>query len=53
MIMRDITLIDNLRGLNLMMDGGETHLGRIEAYDIKIYGETASPDCPPKGGFCN
>jgi hypothetical protein len=26
---------------------------QVELNDNKIYGETASPDCPKDGGFCS
>jgi len=48
----NIVSIDNRLGIAAMIDGGEDERGLIKMNDITIYGETDSPDCPPRGGFC-
>lgn len=46
-IMRNVTCIDNMVGESLQLDG-ET----VEMRNLKIFGGSQSPDCPPDGGFC-
>lgn len=54
-IFSNMTGIDNGLGLGIGR-AGETYDNAILLFkDSKVYGESASPDCPQrgKGGFCN
>jgi len=50
-----MTMIDNIRGFGINgVNKAKQYedLIVLETSFIKFYGETESPDCPPKGGFC-
>jgi len=49
-----MTFIDNRVGFtaNIVNKPDEYDDLLIEFNDIKIYGESESPDCPNNGGFC-
>jgi len=51
-----MTMIDNIKGFSINVGGNRaleyTDKIKMQAYKNKFYGETESPDCPPKGGFC-
>jgi len=48
-----LTMLDNVMGMVLQVVDGDDASGTTKLSDTSIYGETVSPDCPPKGGFCS
>jgi len=53
--MSRMTFIDNKEGFTALLanKANEYEDLVIEGNDIKIMGETDSPDCPVNGGFCD
>ena len=49
-IMRDMTMIDNLKGVFLTANGETSNT--VEALRFKIYGESAADDCGGSSCFC-
>ena len=49
-IMRDMTMIDNQKGVFLTANGETSNT--VEALRLKIYGESASDDCGGSSCFC-
>jgi len=54
-IMSRMTFIDNRVGYtaNIVNKPAEYEDLIVESNDMKIYGESESPDCPNNGGFCH
>lgn len=54
-VVKRMTFIDNRVGFtaNIVNKDEEYEDLLIEINDIKIFGESQSPDCPPNGGFCH
>ena len=51
-IMRDMTMIDNLKGVFLTANGEDTK-NEVEAIRFKIYGESEADDCGSSSScFC-
>jgi len=51
-VMSHVNSIDCMLGISAKIEGGEKKRGLVKMNDINIYGETESPDCPPRAGFC-
>ena len=49
-IMRDMTMIDNLKGIFLTANGETSNV--VEANRIKIYGESEADDCGGSSSKC-
>jgi hypothetical protein len=52
LIYSDIIMVDNVRGVAMMMTGGDDAQAYMVMNDAQFWGETESPDCPSGGGFC-